>query len=510
MIAAVSSSAFAADVIASQREVFDALAEAWLAQGATAFGLILDGKWAYLKPTTVCDSEMLLRQAVTFRGHVAELQLGGLDESANQARLKADAATLSRLLLLEADLTSMTQDLIDNQEQLLALFELNRSSRLRRNLNEALCEIMREAHRLTQVSAISAYFDLDPAIVIQHPRPSYAVETLQLFLNHLREVNQQVVLTADEHPGILPQPVRAALLEPIAMNGQVIGVVCLFKDRIFQSPELKLARAICDQVEGYIENLVLYRDSLRQERLKTEMLLARDVQVHLLPQTSPTHPGLEIAARSNSAHQVGGDFYDFLMQPGETFSFMIGDVAGKGVPASMLMAMTRTLMRSKARTLYKPQPIDIIESVNNELYDDFTEVGMFATAFLGSYDNREKMLSFANAGQSPVIYRPADGCARLLVADGTALGVLPSCLCANQSLRLADGDLLVASTDGFSEAMNSDGEMFGCERLLGLVDSLAECSASEIVSRLYTAVAAFSDTQHDDQTVVVLKGIGDD
>ena len=107
----------------------------------------------------------------------------------------------------------------------------------------------------------------------------------------------------------------------------------------------------------------------------------------------------------------------------------------------MLMAMTRTLLRSKTRSFVRPSPVDILGSVNDEMYDDFTEIGMFATVFVGQYDHAEKILYYANAGHSPVIFCPAGGEATLLEADGAPLGVLPNSTCENQAIYFNPGDV---------------------------------------------------------------------
>jgi sigma-B regulation protein RsbU (phosphoserine phosphatase) len=251
---------------------------------------------------------------------------------------------------------------------------------------------------------------------------------------------------------------------------------------------------------------------IQQARLKTELELAAKIQFQLLPQKSPTVAGLDIAARSRPALQVGGDFYDFIAPIGWPFSFAIGDVSGKGVSAALLMAMTRTVIRSKASSLPTPTPEVVLGYSNEIMYDDFTEVGMFATVFVGRYDPTTRSLFYANAGHSPVVYCPADGSSILLEADGPAMGVLPLSLSENHKIHFQPDDLLVITTDGFNEASNPAGEMFGMTRLLQLIDSVASKSASEISAAIFKAVQNFSASrpQDDDQTLVVIKGVPDE
>jgi sigma-B regulation protein RsbU (phosphoserine phosphatase) len=133
---------------------------------------------------------------------------------------------------------------------------------------------------------------------------------------------------------------------------------------------------------------------------------------------------------------------------------------------------------------------------------------MFATAFIGQYHSQSQKLLYANAGHSPVIYRPAEGPARLLEADSTPIGVLRVSLCKNHQVALGPGDILIVGTDGFSEARNPNDEMFGYDRLLELVDQSAERSARAIADALFAAIDRFGvgRPQDDDQTLVVIKG----
>jgi sigma-B regulation protein RsbU (phosphoserine phosphatase) len=189
-------------------------------------------------------------------------------------------------------------------------------------------------------------------------------------------------------------------------------------------------------------------------------------------------------------------------------TFAVGDVSGKGMGAALVMSMMHTAFHGIGRSA-SLTPAAMAAQANDQLYDDLTEIGAFTTMFVGQYDSATHWLQFANSGHSPVIYCPKDGPARLLGADGTAIGVLPISLCQDQGLPLRPGDLLIAATDGFSEAQNMAGEMFGYERLLRLAESLVALSAPEVLNALFAAAEEFSagHPQDDDQTVVVLKGV---
>ena len=243
------------------------------------------------------------------------------------------------------------------------------------------------------------------------------------------------------------------------------------------------------------------------DRLQLEMDLARRVQFSLLPKKTPSIPGLDISCFFQPAWHVGGDFYDFIPGPDQSLTFFIGDVSGKGMPAAMLMTMTRAILRAEADSPAVPTPETILQKANTKLFADLAQAGMFVTVFVGQYDPASQDMVFANAGHSPVIFRPAKGKPRLLDADGTALGISENCLSKNHILCLAEGDLLIAMTDGFNEARNARSECFGVNCLLEQVQMLDGQSAIGISDTLLRTVEYFSgsEPQADDQTILVLR-----
>lgn len=308
----------------------------------------------------------------------------------------------------------------------------------------------------------------------------------------------------------LPEGIKSYLLCPIHLEGRISGVVGLINrvEERFYSPDLKLIEAIVQQSEVHVENIVLQEQRVARAKMHTEMELAHDVQLRLLPQAPPQHPNLELAASTLPALEVGGDFYDFIHLQDRSLVFLVGDVAGKGMPSALLMAMMRTAIRSSVRLLAEPLPQQILDRTNEDLYDDFTDVGKFATVFVGYYAPDSQKLIYANAGHSPVIYCQKGSRARMLEADGTAVGVLPMNLAQNQEIPLGEGDVLAVATDGFAEARNTAGTLFGYDRLMRLVEALAEFSAQDILDGIYDTIAQFGNGrfQDDDQTLIVIKG----
>lgn len=242
-------------------------------------------------------------------------------------------------------------------------------------------------------------------------------------------------------------------------------------------------------------------------RLKLEMDLARQVQLSLFPKIPPSIPSLDLSGFFRPASHVGGDFYDFVVGPDQSLTFFVGDVSGQGIPAALLMTMTRAILRAETNSSLVPTPETILQNANAKLLDDFVETGMFATVFVGQYHPANQELMFANAGHSAVIFGPVNGRSRLLEADGAPLGIQERGLSENHRFCLTEGDLLVVTTDGLYEARNPHSKSFGVQRLLKHVQRLNSQSALEISNTLLKAVGHFSgcEPQADDQTILVLR-----
>lgn len=503
-------------LLSSQYMRFVALAEAWLAMGATSFGV-----WKDERPLAHWPTGSKLRQASLIvplevdDKIVGELRVSGLNSLAARSRLEADASLLSHLIKLEEELQSMTSELMNSQDQLLALYRLTESMSRHVSIDETLNSLVFEAVRLLRVQSGFAIFvplskDQEPAIV-QHHAHSIDESIIWRCFWEAHAVDQETILTTTNPDGVETDYDSNVLFLPIRTRGTVTAGLGLLQPPgvAFSGPDIKLARAIADQASMQVEKVLLYQESLDQARFRTEMELARRVQIDLLPRQLPQVAGLDIYAYSRPASHVGGDFYDAIYEPDRPFIFTIGDVSGKGLSAALLMTMTRSAIHSKAHFMPQPTPELILKQASEDLYEDFTQVGMFATVFVGQYDPHNRTLYYVNAGHSPVIHRPYDAPARMLVADSTPLGVLPDSVCKNQQISLRPGDLLIAATDGFNDARNSRDESFGYERLLKLADELATESAQDITKTFFDVVDRFRSgfPQEDDQTLFVIKGV---
>lgn len=506
-------------ILANQQHQIDALAEDWLSAGASSFSVWSEDLPLKVWPrNSLSENASLIQEIKVDAIKVGELRVTGLNSKPDRERLQAQADLLAQIARLERDLNSMAADFIDTQDQLLALYELTQATRNFLEVDQTLARLASETTRLLKVEAVFFTVKMEnrQPVIEYSPQALLDDEVQQGYIDSLIVSGQSFLcrrITVED--GGLEEdrdaPVRDILLVPINVRNAEWAFIGLLNklEGEFTSPDIKLAQAVAEFTGAQIENVIMYQLNMEQAEFKTEMDLAKRIQDHLLPQTLPKVEGINLWASSQPASQVGGDFYDFIVRKSQAFTFTVGDISGKGIPAALLMAMTRTVVRTKTKIAVLPSPQLILSRTNEELYNDFTELSMFATVFIGQYDPKSRQLMYANAGHSPVIYCPAGGKARLLQADGTPVGVMPISLSEDHVLDFLPGDVLVVATDGFSEARNAAGQEFGYAELTALVQTLAKLPAYELAVRLKQIVEEFTngEPQSDDQTLVVLKGV---
>lgn len=382
------------------------------------------------------------------------------------------------------------------QDQLLAISALAKGSQHNFDLAQLGAFFTQKTQEILNARAVFLGLDGETQLGISLPEDAFQIEDF-------------LPLSGPEFFQILDADTPLyALIRPLGDEGQLILGFSVDTPQESFSPVRKLAAAIMGQAEVQISNILLHKKLLVQAKLQSEMEAARQVQANLLPKENLELDDLELdaAVHFKPAQRTGGDFYDYARTP-TGFGFTVGDIAGKGMPAALLMSITLNSIRNKGAFLAHATPAKILGRVNQDVYSDFTQTGAFATVFTGCYIPAEEKIIYANAGHSPVIFCPAEGPARLLEADGPALGVLPESLSENQSIAIQSGDLIVIGTDGFSESENKNGGFFGYDRLLREVESLRQHSAREICDALVAAIRIFAadNPQSDDQTLLVLK-----
>lgn len=312
--------------------------------------------------------------------------------------------------------------------------------------------------------------------------------------------------------------------------------------RHFLDDEAQLLGILANLLVQTLERERLHQEALAREKLEQELDLAREIQASFLPNSCPTVPGFQIEAYYRAARQVGGDFYDFIelpAAPGQTahtpgaepprggavvfrggrlaapempdlstaqrLGVVIADVTDKGVPAALFMALSRTLLRATA--IDGRQPAEVLQRANRLIIAD-SRAGLFVTTFYAVLETATGHVTYANGGHNyPLLYEIATGQVRPLRAQGIVLGIVPQPQFEQHSLTMAPGDVLLLYTDGVTEAMNLERELFGDERLAAVLRAHHHRSPQEIIGAVLTAVTAFAggQSQADDITMVVIK-----
>ena len=237
--------------------------------------------------------------------------------------------------------------------------------------------------------------------------------------------------------------------------------------------------------------------------MQQELNLARTIQNNLLPKTPPNVPGFDVAGQSVSAENVGGDYFDFLVTGHDRLAICLGDVSGKAMPASLLMANVQATIRSQ--DLAGASAGACIERSNRLLFQS-TDSDKFVTLFYGVIETDTKRLHYCNAGHNPPILVSGEEVKRL-EAGGPVLGILPDFPYEEASVQLKAGDVLLVFSDGFSEAMNHRLEEYGEENLIELAKQHREKSAVELIDKISQSVEHHCGDapQSDDMTIIALR-----
>ena len=241
-----------------------------------------------------------------------------------------------------------------------------------------------------------------------------------------------------------------------------------------------------------------------ERRAAQEMEIAKEVQARLFPQTLPPLKTLEYAGTCIQARQVGGDYYDFLDLGRERLGLVIGDIAGKGIAAALLMANLQANLRSQCATALD-HPERFLQSVNQLFYENTID-SAYATLFFGEYDDTARRLRYANCGHLSALLLRRDNTLERLPSTCTVLGLFKEWDCAIGECGLLSGDTLALYTDGISESLNQGGEEFGEQGLIAALRRNREVSSAALVESIVDEVQRFGPhEQHDDITLIVAR-----
>lgn len=340
-------------------------------------------------------------------------------------------------------------------------------------------------------------------------------------------IESRLTYYMDPPPGVnwpLPAPegspapnIQIGLRVPLVTQDQQVGVMIVqsMQKTAFLPGETALLRTFANQAAlaiqraGLVDELkakitqleAAQAELVKKERLDRELELAREVQQSMLPQHFPDVPGFAISARNEPARQVGGDFYDMFLLDDDHFGLVIADVADKGMPAALYMALTRSLLLAEARR--ESSPAAVLANVNRLLLE-LGEMDGFVSICYGVVERSTRRLTYTRAGHMrPMLLR--EGKARFLPGDGITLGILEPAALEEMQTTLQTGDLLVFYTDGLTDVVNEQNSFMGLDGLKELAERQAHLPAEAFCQAIFDALAAYrgSAEQFDDMTLLV-------
>ena len=287
-------------------------------------------------------------------------------------------------------------------------------------------------------------------------------------------------------------------------QGKPIGVLRLYTEteQTFSQLRINLLKAVAAQAAAAIENARLLDETLQAEALEKQVRMAAEVQQRMIPQQPPQVPGIDLAAVYVPCFELGGDFYDFIPLPYDNVGLVIADVAGKGVPASLIMASVRAALRAQVDNVY--YLYEVVRRLNIMLHRD-SKPTEFVTLFYGVLDAKNRRLTYCNAGHPPGLLL-REGQVTELRSDNMVLGVDPDEAYTQSIVDLQSGDLLLLYTDGLADAMNFENQTFGRQRIIQAFKKggdTAEMVAQNILWEMRRFVGLTRRT--DDVTMIVAK-----
>jgi len=299
---------------------------------------------------------------------------------------------------------------------------------------------------------------------------------------------------------------RSELIIPLFYKGRVLGVLDLEHTRtgFFNEEHERMLTTLAAQVAIAIENARLYEAVRRQERqLERDIAMAREVQLRLLPPNAPEHPHAEMAVRFLPARTIGGDLYDFLDYGQDRTAIVLGDVSGKAAPAALFAALVSGIMRSAATQ--RPAPAQMLALLNDALQERKLE-SQYVSLLFAIWNDEDMSLQVANSGAvQPVLCR--QGQSSVVKTEGFPLGLFPDVAYDEYYVATQPGDAIVFVSDGILDAENAQSEMYGDERLAGLLCGNRDLPAAEIADAILADVAHFQGAhdRFDDETIIVLR-----
>lgn len=306
----------------------------------------------------------------------------------------------------------------------------------------------------------------------------------------------------------------SALVAPLNYRRKPLGLLAAANGAMstpFTSEDLGLFRTIAEQSAFALYNEAVYLQASEKKRLDHDLEIARDIQSILLPTAAPSLEGFEICGINVPARHVSGDYFDYIPVDDSKLAIPIADVSGKGIPASLIMAMCRSVIRSEAGKTFSPA--EVLRRVNRQLYPDIKE-DMFISMAYVILKAGEPEVMLARAGHDPpLLYRDATKAVEKLTPKGMALGIdsgeVFDRVSSDYAFRMETGDCLLLYTDGATEALDQNGLEFGLPRLIQALQVGAKAGAPGVIERMHQDLLSFagSSQQYDDITLIAIRKI---
>ncbi len=457
---------------------------------------------------------------------VPEAVVGRLLEAVDEAcdcRRTAAAQLLSTFAHGVAHLCAQQLRGQQSSRELDALYELSTLLARHRDVQQVLDAAARCAAQVMRVKAASirllgedgrhlivrAVHNLSIRYVRKGP---VAVEHSEIYRRALAGEVVYVENMATDPRVIYPEFSRQEGLASILCTGlrfrdRAIGVIRIYTERprAFSESEMNLLKAISHLLATAIENARLDLEFIEGQRVQRQLQVAAAVQRRMIPAQLPTLAGFEFAARYEPSLDLSGDFYDVIHLDGH-LGLAVGDVVGKGIAASLLMASVRSALRAYAQDVYDLD--EILRRVNVQLTRDTLD-SEFTTLFYGVLNPRAMKFTYCNAGHEPALLM-RDGQCRRLNQGGMALGIDANQRYQKDVVDLRTGDVLLLYTDGLSEAQNFDGKPFGRERIVQAMRDTAGATAQETLNHVFWEMRRFVGLNRgvDDTTMLAVKVVG--
>jgi serine phosphatase RsbU (regulator of sigma subunit) len=389
---------------------------------------------------------------------------------------------------------ALTEALVDAQDRLVACYELASLRVDSLDFEGAAAQILRQTRRLTGCQA--AYMEGFDSLSGSSEGNDSALGSW---------LRAQAPLIGGTQPQAFSQGGRdAAVARVILPNGRSSVVAFARVNHPFRTNDLKLIGAVAATLTAAAERARMHVAAVRAAQVESEHALASQLAQAVLKGDVPRLAGVDVFAACHPARTAGGDFFSCLEVDGRML-VAVGDVAGKGLPAALVMTRVLTSLNAAVARRANAEPDEILAELDRDLYDYLSEVGLFVTIAVAVYDPASRTLSLCNAGHSPVIHARS-GSAHPIASSVPPLGVVPGMHAAVVRIDLERGDFLLIGSDGLAEQEAPDGQQFGYSRLSRSVADMHGLTPGVVGKQLLAQVEAFAagTPASDDRTLLIL------